>query len=283
MIKPFSERHPHVEHEAPVTVRDDAPRALRDALPILAEQLGLRPSAQRQIVCDILLKAPDPDNWSEWPNVANEVAGLVKECPWWHVYDIAEAFWAALGELRHEGWHVSRSATPNEKQVEFAEKLNGLFRARGIGWHLQEDGVIETRGGTLTQTALTSTQNLIERSGWSKTLRELEQAHADLSRRPEPDVTGVIQHASAALESVVRQITGSSQTLGQAAKQIDYSRYPPVLRDVLQTTLTKLYGYASSDQGGGRHGSEAIQVDRADATFFLGLVGCAIEYLMSKQ
>jgi hypothetical protein len=283
MNQSFSERHPHIEPEVPITVREDAPQALRDAIPRLAEQAGLSWSTQREIVCDVLLRAPDRDNWSEWPNIAYEVMRLINECPWWQVYDIVERYWEALGAPSHGEWSTPNTHRPNERQSAFAEKLNRVFRLNGIGWVMQPDGTIETRGEPLTQTALTAAQHLVREAGWSNTVRELEQAHADLSRRPEPDVTGVIQHASAALESVVRQITGSSQTLGQAAKQIDYSRYPPVLRDVLQTALSKLYGYASSDQGGGRHGSEAIQVDRADAALFLGMVGCAIEYLVAKQ
>jgi len=276
----FSERYPHAEPDVPVTVRDDAPAALREALP---QMVPLAWSAQRAIVCEILLRRPDPNNWSEWPNVAYEVMGLIDDCPWWHVYDIAEAYWRQLGQPARGEGSPRRLGGPTEEQVAFAEKLNRVFRLNGIGWEMSSSGKIEVRGGPLASTSVAAAARLVSEAGWPNTLRELEQARVDLARRPDPDVTGVVQHGSAALESVVREITGSSQTLGQAAKQIDFERYPPVLREVLHAVLTKLYGYASSDHGGGRHGSETIQVDRADAALFLGMVGCAIEYLMAKR
>jgi hypothetical protein len=280
MEKTFSERYPHEEPDVPVTVRDDAPAALREALP---QMVPLEWSTQRSIVCDILLRRPDPNNWSEWPNVAYEVTGLIDDCPWWHVYDIAEAYWQQLGQPSRGAWTARPSDQPTEKQDTFVGKLNGLFRRHGIGWEMTSAGKIEMRGGPLASPSIADACRLVSDAGWPNTLRELEQARADLGRRPEPDVTGVVQHGSAALESVVRQITGSAQSLGQAAKRLDYSQYPPVLRDVLETVLNKLYGYASSDRGGGRHGSETIQIDRADAALFLGMVSCAIEYLMAKR
>ena len=86
-VSTFSDRYPHQEPEVPVSIRDDAPQSLRDFLPALAYQCGLSWSAQRGIVCDVLLTMPDENNWSEWPNIAYEVEELLADCPWWHVYD----------------------------------------------------------------------------------------------------------------------------------------------------------------------------------------------------
>ena len=41
----------------------------------------------------MLLKKPDSSNWSEYPNVFQEVQWLIENCPWHKVYDIAEEFY----------------------------------------------------------------------------------------------------------------------------------------------------------------------------------------------
>ena len=94
-----------------------------------------------------------------------------------------------------------------------------------------------------------------------------------LARRPEVDVTGVVQHSIAALEGLVKEKTGSTETLGQAVKLL--KDVPPPLRDI----VSKLYGYSSSDEGGGRHGSERLRVDRSEAQLVFHLATALISYL----
>src|SRR5262245_36250861 len=94
----FSSRHGHRAQPAEISVRDDAPIGLRAAIPLIAKGAGMSPKAIREIVCEVLLKKPDEDNWSEYPNVWNEVNQLIEECPWFRVYDIAEALYAHLGK-----------------------------------------------------------------------------------------------------------------------------------------------------------------------------------------
>lgn len=48
---------------------------------MLAGNFGLSPSGMRYAVCGVLLKKPDPSNWSEYPNVFQEVQLLVDSCP----------------------------------------------------------------------------------------------------------------------------------------------------------------------------------------------------------
>lgn len=276
----FSDRYPHEEPEVPITVREDAPQSLRAFLPRLAHESGISWSVQRGIVCKILMTWPNEDNWSEWPNIAYEVMDLLADCSWWHVYDVAEAYWEDLSRCRQL---LSPPSNPTAEQLSFQRQLNGFFTREGIGWQLSTEGLLEPRGdATSSATSPTHTVALAE-AGLEKALTEFKEAQHDLARRPDPDVTGVVQHGSAALESVVRHITGSSKTLGQAAKEIDYAAIPPVIRDMVETMLVKLYGYASSDRGGGRHGSESIQVNRAEAALFLGLVGGLIDYLLDKN
>lgn len=273
----FSERYGYHNPEPPITIRNDAPVALRQALTIIAEQAGLQPSQQRKTVCSILLKQPDRNNWSEYPNIWNEVNELVDSCPWCKVYDIAEAFYQELAQRQpwdprvHEGYE-------NSPPDFFVKKLNGVLLEHGIGWNMTKQGVIEFRSNKFSDQAIQHTQQILVEKNMPKTCRELSMAMEALSRRPESDVTGVVQHATAALEGLVREITGTTKTLGQAAKELQNLGIPPAL----VRAISALYGYASEPKGGGRHGSEKLQVDRAEAQLVFHLCAALATYLSDK-
>ena len=55
-----------------------------------AWELSLSPPPLRIIICRALRVRPDPGNWSEYPNVWDEVQGLMYGCEWFKVYDIIE-------------------------------------------------------------------------------------------------------------------------------------------------------------------------------------------------
>ncbi|MFC3967624.1 AbiJ-NTD4 domain-containing protein [Rhizobium lemnae] len=91
MNRSFSDRHGYRGPEPEITIRDDAPDFLRFQVASIARSCGLSPTAIRTIVCDILLEVPDPRNWSEYPNIWDEVLDLLRGCEWYKVYDVAEA------------------------------------------------------------------------------------------------------------------------------------------------------------------------------------------------
>ena len=53
--------------------------------------------AIREVVCQTLLVSPDPDNWSEIPNIRDEVTWHLDNCEWFKVYDVAEALCQKFG------------------------------------------------------------------------------------------------------------------------------------------------------------------------------------------
>ena len=63
----------------------------------IAYDVGLSPSSLREWLCNLLLESPDPSNWSEFPNVDNEVQGLLAGAEWFQVYDFIEVIVHSLG------------------------------------------------------------------------------------------------------------------------------------------------------------------------------------------
>ena len=75
---------------------------------------------------------------------------------------------------------------------------------------------------------------------------EIKEALTDLSRRPNPDITGAIQHSLASLECVCRVVSGDPKaTLGDLIR-----RNPDIIPRPLDQAIEKIWGYASEQ---GRH------------------------------
>ena len=199
----FSERFNYSAPDAEITVREDAPEILRAGLTQLAYAAEIGGKALREIICTVLLKRPDyANNWGP-ENVAREIDDRMTEAPWYKVYDIAERLYVEIG--RHD-----YTAT---RQADFTRRLNQLFRENGIGWQL-DDGRIMVRGSEAFGLATRDAVETMRASGTPTAANEIHEALQDISRRPEADITGAIQHAMAALECVAREVSGSTDTLG---------------------------------------------------------------------
>lgn len=260
MPETFSGRHGYRCVDAEITVREDAPEGLRYAIPLIAQDAGMTPTAMRRIVCQILLVAPDPSNWSDYPNVWGEVNEHLAECPWFKVYDVAEVLHAALA-----------NADPDRAQ-HFADRLNQFFRENGIGWEMQ-DGQITFRGSEAFADATKEAVAVLTDTGRQRAANEIHEALRDISRRPEPDVTGAIQHVIAALESTARDVTGQpNRTLGQLIRHLG-------LPAPLDTAVEKLWGYASDRA---RHVREGQAVDTTEAELLVS-TACAVCTFLSRR
>lgn len=105
--------------------------------------------------------------------------------------------------------------------------------------------------------------------------RELHEALSDLSRRPQPDLTGAIQHAMAALECIARDACGDAKaTLGEIMK-----KYPELIPSPLNEAISKIWGYASEM---GRHLREGREPSREEAELIVGLSATCATYLANK-
>ena len=71
----FSERHGYHGTDVEITTREDAPEEVRAAVLMLGYAAGMGPGGMRDTICEVLLKRPDPNNWSPG-NIENEVHRL---------------------------------------------------------------------------------------------------------------------------------------------------------------------------------------------------------------
>jgi len=266
----FSERHGFDTTDAEIRITNDAPEELRSVVLHIAYEVGLSYSQLRSLMCSLLRKRADPNNWSEWPNLANECEGLIQNCQWYEVYDIIEEIYRRFLDPDF----YDRTHGRAHFATKFAAEINRYFCREGIGWHLIED-VIEVRGPEAFETAVHEARQELSSLGKKTATSELHEAIKDLSRRPEPDCTGAVQHAMSALECVAREVCGNSQlTLGQLMK-----RYPTTFPKPLDQAIEKLWGYTSET---GRHLREGNPPSFEDVELIVGLSGVLCRYLARR-
>jgi hypothetical protein len=266
---PFSQRHGHIQ-DPEITIRNEAPDWLRHLVVQLAYDAGFEPGALRAIVCEMLIEVPDSSNWSPFPNIDAEVKNLLNSADWFHIYDLIELLYRALSK----SGELSGYEDNLEQLKVFTAKLNSALRRKGVGWQLN-DGKVEVRGPEIFEKFVHQAIKLAATSGRAVARQELLEALRDLSRRPEPEITGAIQHAMAALECIAKHVTGDSKsTLGEWVKKNAAFFPQPV-----GTAIEKLWGYSSQF---GRHVREGDPADFDEAEMVVGLAGALSVYILRK-
>ena len=264
----FSERRGYGStSEAEITMREEAPFELRGVAVDLAYECGLDPHKTRRVVCRTLRVRENPQNWSAFPNVDQEVRDHLDDCEWFFVYDVIEAFHQEIAALQQSGHDADAER--------FEAEINRYFRREGIGWQLS-DGQIQVRGSEEFEAVVRDAKAVLEVARRPTAASEIHQALLDLSRRPEPDVSGAIQHALASLECVARDFTGDDKaTLGTLLK-----RHADIVPKPLDSALHMLWGYASEQ---GRHLKEGRAPGYAEAELAVVTAAAVARYLSHKD
>jgi hypothetical protein len=266
----FSERYGLTPSDAPITIRNDAPDWLRTFVIELAYEIDHRPARWRSVLCGLLLESQNSGNFSEFPNIDEEVRGLLAGAEWFHVYDFIEAI---CYQLEHPGGFAGFGMMQNEMD-QFANKLNNAFHRKGVGWQLV-DGRIEIRGEESFESSVRAAIKVTEETGREVACRQLHEALSDLSKRPSPHTEGAIYHAMAALECVAKDVTGETKsTLGEWVKN-----NPNAFPQPIGGAIEKLWGYSSQY---GRHVQEGKPADYIEAELVVGLAGALVLYLIKK-
>jgi len=233
----FSERHNYSAPDAEITVREDAPEVLRGSIVVLASKAGMGYETLRKEVCGLLGVAPDTrGNWSE-PNVLSEVQNHLEDCDWFEVYDVIEGIATSL-QSRPRIYGQSKSPADV-----FADGINKIFRKNGIGWQLLGNR-IEFRGSEAFEVAVREGTKELRSAGKNTTANELHEALRDLSRRPNPELTGAVQHGMAALECLAKDL---SRTIPATPRPGGL----PGLWICVQQRATPLGGWRTIAGGGG--------------------------------
>jgi hypothetical protein len=242
MSQNFSDRYGFKPAEPEITIREDAPDDLRFAVAQIAVNAGMRPSQIRDVVCTVLFVAPDRNNWSDYPNIWDEVQWLLEKCDWFKV----------------------------QEADQFRDELNRFFREKGIGWELKDHEGIVFRGSAPFTAATANAVEALEATGRTNAATEVREALRDISRRPEPDRTGAIQHSIAALECVARDIANEPRlTLGRLVPRLGLPR-------PLDEAVEKLWGFASDRA---RHIREGQQLTDDEAELVVS-VACAVSIFL---
>lgn len=268
MSESFSSRQ-GFSSNPPISIWQDAPAGFRYALTaIVFHDCQQTPFWMRETTCKILCIPPDANNWS-YDNVKNEVDYLLNHCEWYKVYDAAEEIFARLTADNTSASGVRRASAFAQT---FQTKLNQTMAEMGIGWEMV-DGKFEIRGEPVLQTMIDQAKQKLD--GLTVAKKELQEAFLALSRRPNPNVSGAIAHACAALESLCRKLTNSGNTtLGDIIKN-NRTLFPQPLDQALE----KMWGYASHNA---RHGNEARQLDIHEAYLVVGTIASAIIYVSNR-
>ena len=254
----FSKRHGFKPEQVEIVVRNDAPESLREYLVQTVSSLGYEADFIRTNVCRLLKKVPDRNNWSDG-NIYFEIISLLSECQWYYVYDAIELFYSVIKTQHKE---------------KFEEEINDFFFMNGIGWKLQ-NGKIEYRGDENFELELSSVVSVLESSKQHTAKTEIREAIMDLSRRPEADLTGAVQHSLACLECVARKVAGNDKmTLGELIK-----KYASIIPRPLDEAISKIWGYTSEQ---GRHLREGGRPSYEETELIVGLSAVMSTYLAKK-
>jgi AbiJ N-terminal domain 4 len=171
----FSRRFGHRPEEHEIIVREDAPEAVRGAILTIAESdLDLKPSYLREVLCSVLRKLPDHNNWSEYPNVWGEYQSLIEDCPWYRVYDFVEALYQHL--QKQGDW---------DRATRWQDLINDYFLEAGIGWRMV-NGLLETRGPEAFVAAVDTARNTLHETKLPTARQEIHEA----LRGKQPEMCG---------------------------------------------------------------------------------------------
>ncbi len=265
LVDKFSKRHGFSSvEEVEITIREDAPDELRGFLIQLAYDYNVGPKILRGLVCKLLRITPDKNNWSEYPNIDEEVQELIYHCKWYKVYDLIEKL------IHHNTYNLY-----NENTDEFVTEINDFFIENGIGWKIEKEQ-IEVRGPESFERIIKTARVTESNEGLATASNELHEAINDLSRRPHPDTTGAIQHAMASLECVSREVTGDRKAnLGDIMK-----RHKGIIPEPLDQSVVKAWGYASEN---GRHIREGREPSFSEAELIVGICASVGNYLSRSR
>jgi hypothetical protein len=172
----FSQRY-KIRRAVAITVRDDAPAALRSFLLNAIKHFYNYEELALQMVYIALGKVP-PDisgNNSPYvgrPNYWGWMRDAINAAPWYKIYDLSEQF-----------YKKTRSTTRVDSE-DYRILLNTFFEENGYAYKLASNGNLEYRGEESFELAVNTANMALLDAGLSTAQTEIHKALDDLGKRP---------------------------------------------------------------------------------------------------
>ena len=216
-------------------VYDNAPDSVRYGIREVLTVIGyLTPTAQRRVLCPALRISPDKDNWSDYPNVDNEVVDLLTTTSWCKFYDSLERIPLYL---------------QSDVVATYYERINALLADEMVGYRFESDRL--ARVGTAEfQTAVVAARTALQDERFAEPRRQFNRAYEFRNNFP-PDWPNAIKEAVNSVEGVLQVIYDRP---GVALPTIVNDNLPSDLPGGIRRLFGSLYSHGSGTVGA-RHAS----------------------------
>ena len=217
-------------------IYDDAPDALRAGLREVLDGLGYKtPRSQRSVLSKAFRVIPDSQNWSDYPNIDDEVVKMITTGPWYKFFD-------ALERMR-------QSLRDDEEVATYYEKMNALFAEERVGYRFETCNIVRI-GTEEFHVAVTEAQHALQDARFVEPRRQFERAN-ELRNQRTADWANAIKEAVNSVEAVLQVIYGCR---GVALPTIVSQNFSDELPGGIKKLFGSLYSLGSGTVGA-RHAS----------------------------
>lgn len=264
----FSSRFGYVDRTpVPISLRDELPTSIRRTVVDIVRRCGWGWDSLYFCAAEVGRNSwePRPGHLTD-ESVVRQIQQLVETWPWYFVLDFVELACRKMNE-----WKVSGDGHP----IDYLElRINDYFAHTGVGWQLRS-GKFFSRETPALERILHQAGAALGENQFATAEKQIQEALAALSRRPNANVSGAIYHAKAAIECVLRTTSGDRQsTLGKILND-----HPGLIPKPLDIAVEQAWGFASER---GRHLQEGKEPSRAEAELVVGLAATVVTYLVTK-
>ena len=210
---------------------DSVRYGIREVLTVLGYQ---RPSEQRRVLCAALRISPDLGNWTDYPNVDNEIIDLLTTTSLYKFFDALERIPLYL--------HAHNVAI-------YFEKMNALLADEMVGYRF-ESGRLVRVGTAEFQTAVVAARTALQDQRFAEPRRQFNRAYEFRNNFP-PDWPNAIKEAVNSVEGVLQVIYNRP---GVALPTIVNDNLPSDLPGGIKRLFGSLYSHGSGTVGA-RHAS----------------------------
>lgn len=190
-------------------------------------------------------------------------------CAWNEVYDFVEAVIRYMpGELLGKFYLRDELIVP----------LNGVLTREMSGYRFVADKFVDI----IDEQEVKMLEEALRDTAFSGPRAHLQRSLELLADRDNPDYRNSIKESISAVESIVKEITGSPKAdFADALKILERSGE---LHGALKAGFSSLYGF-TSDEGGIRHAmlEEGTNITAAEAKYFLISCTAFVNYLKTKM